>query len=197
MVGQAEPDLVLLDIRMPELNGLEAARSILDVRPVPIVIVTGHTDQSLIDDAAELGVFSYLVKPLTRERLAAAIATARSIPAGAVTKTTSCRPHTSRASSGVAVGGTVVLYSAFEDDVPATVGADRSHREEVAIVGAYSQEPEDWTVASSLIRSGVIADDLDALVTAKYDFASAAEALTLVTSEPTFRVYIEPSDPHD
>jgi response regulator NasT len=76
MVEEAKPDLVLLDIRMPELSGLEAARSILDIRPVPIVIVTGHTDQSLIDDAAELGVFSYLVKPLTRERLAAAIATA-------------------------------------------------------------------------------------------------------------------------
>ncbi len=76
MVEQAKPDLVLLDIRMPELSGLEAARSILETRPVPIVIVTGHTDQALIDDAAELGVFSYLVKPLTRERLAGAIATA-------------------------------------------------------------------------------------------------------------------------
>jgi AmiR/NasT family two-component response regulator len=76
LVAQANPDLVLLDIRMPKLNGLEAAKAILASRPLPIVIVTGHTEQSLIDDAAELGVFSYLVKPLTCERLAAAIATA-------------------------------------------------------------------------------------------------------------------------
>lgn len=76
IVPRAKPDLVLLDIRMPKLNGLEAAKLILASRPLPIVIVTGHTEQSLIEDAAELGVFSYLVKPLTCERLAAAIATA-------------------------------------------------------------------------------------------------------------------------
>ncbi len=77
MAGRTRPDLVLLDIRMPQLTGLEAARSILGEHPVPIVIITGHTDQSLIEDAAEAGVFSYLVKPITRERLAAAIATAQ------------------------------------------------------------------------------------------------------------------------
>ncbi len=77
MAGLAGPDLVLLDIRMPEVNGLEAARSILEKDAVPIVIVTGHTEQSLINDAAEVGVFSYLVKPITCERLAAAMATAQ------------------------------------------------------------------------------------------------------------------------
>jgi response regulator NasT len=77
MAGVTSPDLVLLDIRMPHLNGLEAAKAILDRASIPIVIVTGHTQQSLIDDAARAGVFSYLVKPITRERLAAAIATAQ------------------------------------------------------------------------------------------------------------------------
>jgi threonine dehydrogenase-like Zn-dependent dehydrogenase len=94
-----------------------------------------------------------------------------------------------------AVGGTVVLFSAFDDDVQAAVGADRSHREEVAIVGAYSQEPEDWRLASSLIRSGLIAEDLDGLITATFDFDTIVEALTLVTSEPTFRVFVEPPEP--
>jgi threonine dehydrogenase-like Zn-dependent dehydrogenase len=93
------------------------------------------------------------------------------------------------------LGGTVVLYSAFDKELPATVGADKSHREEVSIVGAFSQEPEDWKLGSSYIRSGVIAEDLDALVTAKFDFDTVADALTLVTSEPTYRVFVEPPAP--
>lgn len=89
-------------------------------------------------------------------------------------------------------GGTVVLYSAFDKDVPATVGADKSHREEISIVGAFSQEPEDWKYATALIRSGLIGRELDALVTAEYPFDDIADALTLVTTEPTFRVFVEP-----
>ncbi|MCL1597839.1 MAG: hypothetical protein M3094_01545, partial [Actinomycetia bacterium] len=89
-------------------------------------------------------------------------------------------------------GGTVVLYSAFDKALPATVGADKSHREEVAIVGAFSQEPEDWQYASSLIRSGLIADELDSLVTATFPFERVGEALELVVSEPTYRVFVEP-----
>lgn len=71
------PDLLLLDINMPGLTGLEAASDILERGAVPIVIITGHTDESLITDAARIGVFSYLVKPITRERLSAAILTAQ------------------------------------------------------------------------------------------------------------------------
>ncbi len=88
-------------------------------------------------------------------------------------------------------GGTVVLYSAFDKDVTASVGADRSHREEVAIVGAFNQEPEDWRRASTIIRSGVIADQLDRLVSARFPLAGLGDALTLVTSEPTYRVFVE------
>lgn len=89
-------------------------------------------------------------------------------------------------------GGTVVLYSAFDKDLPATVGADKSHREEVAIVGAFSQEPEDWKYGAGLIRSGLIADELESLVTARFPFEKIGEALELVTTEPTYRVFVEP-----
>lgn len=89
-------------------------------------------------------------------------------------------------------GGTVVLYSAFDKDVAASVGADRSHREEVAIVGAFSQEPADWKHGSTYIRSGMISADLDRLITAKYPFDQIGDALRLVTSEPTYRVFVEP-----
>jgi threonine dehydrogenase-like Zn-dependent dehydrogenase len=90
------------------------------------------------------------------------------------------------------LGGTVVLYAAFDKDIPAVVGADRSHREEVAIVGVYSQEPADWQEASAHIRSGVLADTLDALVSARFPFSELERALALVTTEPTYRVFVEP-----
>ena len=90
------------------------------------------------------------------------------------------------------VGGTVVLYSAFDKEVPATVGADKSHREEVAIVGAFQQNPEDWRDASAYLKAGVLADDLEALVTARYPFSQVEDALRLVTTEPTYRVFVEP-----
>lgn len=90
-------------------------------------------------------------------------------------------------------GGTVVLYSAFDKDLQAMVGADKSHREEVAIVGAYSQEPIDWRLGSAYIRSGVLHDDLEALITARFDFTQVEDALRLVTSEPTYRVFVEPT----
>lgn len=94
-------------------------------------------------------------------------------------------------------GATVVLYSAFDESLPATVGADKSHREEIAIVGAFSQEPEDWKLAAAYIRSGILAPELDAMVTAKYDFATVTEALTLVSTKPTFRVFVEPPPADD
>jgi hypothetical protein len=60
------------------------------------------------------------------------------------------------------------------------------------IIGAFSQEPDDWRTAAGVIRSGLIAEDLDALVTARYGFEDVKDALTLVTTEPTFRVMVEP-----
>ena len=77
LTQETSPTLLLLDIRMPRCDGLEAAKTILHQTPVAIVIVTAYADETLMDQAAEVGVFSYLVKPVTRERLAAAISTAR------------------------------------------------------------------------------------------------------------------------
>ncbi len=74
---EASPDLILLDIRMPHMDGLEAARAIGEHSLVPILIITAHTDEDFIEEAADAGVFSYLVKPITSERLSAAISTAR------------------------------------------------------------------------------------------------------------------------
>jgi response regulator NasT len=58
-----QPDLVLLDVKMPLLDGIEAARRITATRPVPVVLLTAYSDSSLVERAAGAGVFAYLVKP--------------------------------------------------------------------------------------------------------------------------------------
>lgn len=80
-VAKAEsltPDLVLLDIKMPRLDGVEAARQIMAQRPVPIILVTAHSDPELIRRAMEAGVMGYLVKPVNRKEIPPAIAVAMS-----------------------------------------------------------------------------------------------------------------------
>ena len=71
------PDLALMDVKMPRLDGIEAARRILDERPIPIVMLTAYGQQELVARAAEAGVFGYLVKPFREQDLVPAIATAR------------------------------------------------------------------------------------------------------------------------
>lgn len=88
-------------------------------------------------------------------------------------------------------GGTVVLYGAFPKDLSAAVPPDAVHHHELSIVGAYSQEPADWRTAAALIRSGALAADLDALVTARFGLDRVSDALQLVSSSPTYRVLVE------
>jgi CheY-like chemotaxis protein len=71
-----EPDLVLLDVKMPELDGIEAARRILAERPVPIVLVTAYDEEALVERAVDAGVFGYLTKPFREQDLLPAIRTA-------------------------------------------------------------------------------------------------------------------------
>ncbi len=72
-----EPDLAIMDVKMPRLDGIEAARQILDERPIPIVMVTAYGQQELVARAVEAGVFGYLVKPFREHDLVPAIETAR------------------------------------------------------------------------------------------------------------------------
>ena len=71
------PDLAIMDVKMPRLDGIEAARRILDERPIPIVMLTAYGHQELVARAVEAGVFGYLVKPFREQDLVPAIATAR------------------------------------------------------------------------------------------------------------------------
>ena len=72
-----KPDLAIMDVRMPVLDGIEAARTILAERPIPIVMLTAYGHDELVARAAEVGVFAYLVKPFREADLLPAIATAQ------------------------------------------------------------------------------------------------------------------------
>src|SRR5437764_1181338 len=72
-----QPDLAVLDVKMPRLDGIEAARRILDERAIPIVMLTAYGQQELVSRAVEAGVFGYLVKPFRESDLLPAIHTAR------------------------------------------------------------------------------------------------------------------------
>jgi response regulator NasT len=67
------PDAVFLDIEMPILDGLAAARQIAEDPGTPVIIMTAHGHPNLIDEAAEDGVISYLLKPMTTPALQAAV----------------------------------------------------------------------------------------------------------------------------
>jgi CheY-like chemotaxis protein len=63
LAREHRPDVALLDLRMPELDGIEAARRIYAEQPLPIVMLTAFSDRRNVENAIEAGVFTYLVKP--------------------------------------------------------------------------------------------------------------------------------------
>ena len=72
-----QPDLAIMDVKMPRLDGIEAARRILEERPIPIVMLTAYGQDEIVSRAVEAGVFGYLVKPFREQDLLPAIHTAR------------------------------------------------------------------------------------------------------------------------
>lgn len=68
-----EPDLVLMDIRMPNLDGIEAAYEILEKLTTTVVIVTAYVTEDFVERAAEAGVAGYLVKPVGFDQLRVAV----------------------------------------------------------------------------------------------------------------------------
>ena len=67
------PDLVLTDIQMPDMDGLDAAMVIYERAPAPVVLLTGFCSPELIERAEENHVLGYLLKPATQAQLEAAI----------------------------------------------------------------------------------------------------------------------------
>lgn len=73
LIPELAPDLVLLDIRMPSMDGVEVARRLKTEFPVPVIFLTAFSDRSLLRDAADAGGYAYIVKPIDEGEVLAAI----------------------------------------------------------------------------------------------------------------------------
>lgn len=72
----AHPDLVITDIKMPEMDGIEAAAQVCRDYPIPVILVSAHHESDLVQRAADDHVLAYLVKPIKQADLEPAIALA-------------------------------------------------------------------------------------------------------------------------
>jgi len=77
LAREHKPDLAVMDVKMPRLDGIEAARRILEERPLPIVMLTAFDQRELVERAAEAGVYGYLVKPFREQDIVPAIELAK------------------------------------------------------------------------------------------------------------------------
>jgi len=73
LARELRPDVVLMDIKMPDMDGIEAARILTEERVAPVVLLTAFSQRDLVDRAKEAGVVGYLVKPIQEADLAPAI----------------------------------------------------------------------------------------------------------------------------
>ena len=73
LVAELDPDVVILDIKMPGLDGIEAARRIAASHDAAVVILTAFSQRDLINQAIEAGALAYLVKPFQRSDLVPAV----------------------------------------------------------------------------------------------------------------------------
>ncbi len=73
LVAEHRPDVAILDIKMPGLDGIEAARQIAPQRGTAVVILTAFSQRELVEQAREAGAMTYLVKPYRRDALVPAV----------------------------------------------------------------------------------------------------------------------------
>lgn len=71
-----KPDLALMDIRMPNMDGLEAAKVLFAEMEIPVVILSAFGDDDYLRDSGEAGVFGYLLKPVKTDQLRAGLTVA-------------------------------------------------------------------------------------------------------------------------
>ena len=74
---ELRPDLVILDIQMPVLDGLSAAEQIASARIAPVIVLTAFSQRELVERARDAGAMAYLVKPFSKNDLVPAIEVAR------------------------------------------------------------------------------------------------------------------------
>lgn len=69
IVDQIKPDLIIMDIKMPKMNGLKASKVITQKYNIPILLLTAYSQKDFIDKAKEANIVGYIVKPVSSDRL--------------------------------------------------------------------------------------------------------------------------------
>jgi len=78
LARELRPDIVLMDIKMPDMDGIEAAKILTEERIAPVLLLSAYSQQELVQRAQQAGVTGYLVKPFRESDLAPAIEVALS-----------------------------------------------------------------------------------------------------------------------
>jgi len=73
MARELRPDLVIMDIKMPDMDGIEAAKILTEEKIAPVLLLTAYSQQDLIERAREAGVVGYMVKPFRESNLGPSI----------------------------------------------------------------------------------------------------------------------------
>ena len=73
LARELRPDLVIMDIKMPKLDGIQAAKVLTEEKIAPVLLLTAYSDRELVDRAREAGVVNYIVKPFQEKELLPAI----------------------------------------------------------------------------------------------------------------------------
>ena len=73
LARELRPDLVIMDIKMPKLDGIQAAKMLTEDKIAPVLLLTAYSDRELVDRAREAGVVNYIVKPFRDAELLPAI----------------------------------------------------------------------------------------------------------------------------
>ena len=78
LTRKLKPDLVIMDIKMPEMDGITAAKIIADEKLAPVILLTAFSQKNIVEKAKHAGVLAYLVKPIRQDSLFPAIEIAMS-----------------------------------------------------------------------------------------------------------------------
>ncbi|MFQ5613422.1 MAG: ANTAR domain-containing response regulator [Anaerolineae bacterium] len=73
LARELQPDVVIMDIKMPDLDGIDAAKILTEERIAPVILLTAYSQKELVERAKEAGVVGYLVKPFRESDLLPAI----------------------------------------------------------------------------------------------------------------------------
>jgi response regulator NasT len=73
LARELRPDLVLMDIKMPHLDGISAARQLLEERVAAVLLLSAYSDRDLVDGAKDAGVLGYVTKPFAEPQLVTAV----------------------------------------------------------------------------------------------------------------------------